>query len=288
MSKSIFVITLAFVTTSAISGVLGKGKKLVRLGTTSSTATSIWVGDEETDFANDGERVQKTYDLSFAYGLGDGWQIDFRTGLAEAEMTKGNMADASEGDKEDGITGIDFMARKKLNTGIKGWTVVNSFGFGAPGHSNDFESEEMFLSITDGSTKLYLGTSHNYRFSRLFSIGFDTTYSHRTEARKPDSLGSQLRFLFQFNKFGLIPYIDHYTTFGGLDIGTTEFGNRGNDIGNNRLPFSEKDEEFIGVGLNSYYVISPKWIVDGFFQQKTEGENTDIGTNFGIGITHLL
>lgn len=279
--------TLSSLSTHA--GVLPKKTKLIRIGTSVSTANALWQGEDATDFGDDGERRAVSNDLTYSVGLGNRWQLDVKAIYMKAEMTKGQAADAIEDDKEEGLSEISVMGTKSWKTQSK-LKQVSRFGLGAPGSSNGYESEEMFLAVNEGTTKLYLGHGFSFKTTKRQSIDLDLNYTHRFEARKPDSITAQLRYAIGFKKFGIVPYIDYYNALGGIDIGSDEFGARSAELSKvkPRAVFSQKAEQFTGVGINSYYVIKPKWIVDFFYMKKVEGKNTDVGTNYGIGFTHIL
>lgn len=288
MKISLFMLLVSI---SALGSILPKKTKIIRFGTSFTESNSLWVGENLGDFTNDSKRTAVSSTLLYAIGLGKGWQMDLDIAYAKTKLRNGDMADAKKGDSESGLSNISFTAKKKIKNRNSRYSLVTEFGFAAPGSSNDFESEEMFLAITDGANKLFLGSHHNYRFSKMFALNLHLRYIHKIEARKPDQLTANLGLNINFKKFGLIPFVNYLHSFGGIDISTdpnSTFAQRGNQIGQGRLPFSQRDERILGFGVNSYFVLSSKWILDGFYQFTADGKNTDRATNVGFGVTKIF
>ena len=166
-NRIIFIATTSLFIGSLNAQVLPKNVKTVRIGTSISTANALWVGENATDFDGDGERKAVTNDITFSAGLGNKWQIDVKAAYMETEMVKGSAGGAVEGDKEKGLSEVSVMAQKAWKSKSK-LKQVSRFGLGAPGYSNSFESEEMFLATNEGTSKVYLG--HSFLYLSLIHI----------------------------------------------------------------------------------------------------------------------
>lgn len=288
--KSNFFILLLVLSLGSVASVLPKKTKMIRVGTIVSESQGLWIADKFTDFGGDTTRNATSYTLLYGVGLGKGWQLDLNTIYTKTELNGGDFsgANVSEGDSQSGLSSIGFSAKKRLSKKRSKNSFVAEFGFVAAGSSNSFESEEMFLAVNDGSTRIHAGINYGLKLSKMLSLDSQLKYIHRIEARKPDILTANLGLNFAFKKFGFIPFMNYLQTFGGVNIAGTDFANRSNSIGQGRLVFSQKREEIVGFGLNSYFVASPGLVVDAFYQFTSDGENTDKAKNFGLGLSKFF
>lgn len=286
--KSKITILVTVLSLSTMASVLPKKTKMVRVGSILSESNALWIGDDLTAFGGETKRSALSTTLLYGVGLGRGWQLDANAMYSKAELKNGDLDTASEGDSESGLTSIGLTLKKQLSKRRSKHSLVTDFGFTAPGSSNSYESEEMFLAINDGSTNVHAGLQYSYRFSKLLALDSLLKYTHRFEARKPDQLRANLGLNISFKKFGLIPFMNYLQSFGGVNIGGTQFKNRSAVLGRGRFVFSQKREKVIGFGLNSYVVLTPTFVLDAFYQFTADGENTDKAKNFGLGISKFF
>lgn len=276
------IILMTLCLSSSFAASLKDGKKHFRIGTTISQAEALWVGDKETDFDNNGERVANTLDASFAWGTGNGWQNEIKTSYMKTEMTKGSAGGRTSGDKEQGLAELSYIAQKDIKIDSDRFKMSAHFGFGIPGDDTSEYAEENFLAVSDGATKIYLGSKQSYHFSRQMSLNLDLTYIHKIESDKPDQLITSLTLPVHFKGWGLSARFDYFHSFGGFDIGSPEFGAFAMRTG--APPFSQKDEKFTSASLAAYYIINPSYVLDAFYLTKLDGENSDVGANIGLGL----
>ena len=267
-------------------GSLFAGDEVVVIGSSAPTPSTQSGGTLATDSSSSsssGGVSAVVLNTSASLGLFAGFQLDANAAYRYSSIS-GSQGNRQDGEFEAGISEIGIRVMKNVIEPKWGESMpfgMNVYlGLRAPGNAP--APADDFLALNDGSLKYDLGLKNS-----LFFEGFGLESDLAFTLRSNNEQAPQFRFSLSVPvtavkgvTFG--PFATFFTTFGGIDIGDSEFTSLAQSQG--APPFSRVKEDYFSAGAFVAVPVSEMVAIDGSFQKKLMGRNTDNSVAFNLGV----
>ena len=271
INNKIIPILILFGTSNTILAstfLLDSGSQQLRVEQSYGLSDSLYQGKKKTPVSKKSEFERRDIiNTSLNYSAGILTQTQLNLG---ATYTRLNLGDSSRSRLSEASAQVSSLMAKTENSEL-----IGHFGLRA---APDNQSGDNFTAVNDGLTKIDLGLEYLYSFNAFLS-GVIIRHTER------NSQGSKNQLLTEFYLSGKITrkvfyrtFYQHFRTFGGLDINTTDFNDR----------FSMVNERYNALGFGLGLRLSSNMVADISFSQKLRDgtiKNTNDLFNIAIGLT---